>query len=284
MREITVVGYGNQGKAWAKNLKDSAWNVKVFARSGGKGERTAREEGFLVVSYAQLLETTGPIAILLPDEQIARFLEPFRGSSQEPRQFVFAHGYALTYGNIKSASQDDFVLVAPKGIGQKLRENYLTGSGVLGVLAVSQDATGTAWDLAENLAKGLGLDRVGIIKTTVEKETFADLLSEQVVLCGAVPRLVEEGERFLVEKGIPKEIARYECLNELKLIVDMMVEHGVEGMFQKISTAARFGGQKAADIVLPMDGLRSSMNQLWQNIESGEFARRLEAELKREKP
>ncbi|MCO5144254.1 MAG: ketol-acid reductoisomerase [Oligoflexia bacterium] len=283
MREITVVGYGNQGKAWAKNLRDSAWKVKVYARPEGSAIKAALADGFSVLSYVQLLETTGPIAILLPDEHAARFLEPFQQSSKEARQFVFAHGYALTYGNLQVAPQDDLLLVAPKGIGQKLRENYLAGSGVLGVLAVSKDATTTAWSTAEEIAKGLGLDRVGIIKTTAEKETFTDLLSEQVVLCGAVPRLVEEGERFLIEKGIPKEIARYECLNELKLIVDMMVEHGVEGMYQKISTAARFGGLNAAERILPKEHLREGMDYLWEKITNGEFAKQLEAEIERKK-
>ena len=159
----------------------------------------------------------------------------------------------------------------------------MAGSGVLGALAVAHDASKNAWQLANAVAEGLGLTRVGVVKTSFSAETKCDLLSEQVILCGAVPRLVKETTEFLVARGIPRELASYECLNELKLIVDMMVEHGVDGMMKRVSTAARFGGQEAADTILPKLELELRTVALWDSIEDGSFAKALQSHLKKSK-
>ena len=275
MRQITLVGFGNQGRAWAHNLRDSGWLVRISGRPDGKGMEKAAQEGFAVVKPSELKALEGPVALLLPDESIPKFFDLYlRGANNF--QFIFAHGFSVVFGNLPVSNTNDLILVAPKGIGQKLRENYVAGSGVMGVLGVKQDASGHAWDSAEQIAKGLGLDRVGLIRSTFEEETKADLLSEQVILCGAVPKLVAKTVTFLVEKGINPKLAEYECLNELKLIVDMMVEHSPDGMMKRVSSAARFGGITAADVILPEQELDDRIAGLWAKIESGEFATSLQ--------
>lgn len=277
-RQITLVGYGNQGRAWAANLRDSGWNVVVSGRLDGQGVARASGDGFDVLAADQLRVVSGPVALLLPDEAIpsffSRYLEGGNG-----RQFLFAHGFAVTFGKLPVSASDDLVLVAPKGIGQKLRENFVAGSGVMGVLGVSQDSSGKAWTIAQEVAEGLGLARVGLIRSTFGEEAKTDLLSEQVILCGAVPKLVTQTIDFLVGKGINRELATYECLNELKLITDMMVEHGVEGMLKRVSSAAYYGGQQAAEVILPTHELEVRTEALWREIENGGFAERLRGHL-----
>lgn len=282
MGKITLVGYGNQGKAWAANLRDSGWDVRVAGRSGGKGIAQAQADGFLTFEASELREQSGPIALLLPDETIQGFYSEFLVGG-EGRQFLFAHGFAVTFTRPAFSVSDDVILVAPKGIGQKLRENFVVGSGVMGALGVDQDSSGTAWTLGRSVAKGLGLTRVGVVETTFAGEAKCDLLSEQVILCGAAPRLVKETTDFLVRQGIDRRLAAYECLNELKLIVDMMVEHGIDGMLARVSSAAYFGGQQAAEVILPKAELEQRTQTLWNQIEDGSFARDLQKHLESSK-
>ena len=278
MTEITLVGYGNQGRAWAANLRDSGWKVQISGREGGKGIAQAKADGFSTIPSAELRTVQGMIALLQPDESIPGFFETYlRGGAK--RQFLFAHGFAVTFSKLPVSASDDLILVAPKGIGQKLRENYLAGSGVLGVLGVEQDGSGRAWATADLVAEGLGLTRVGTVRSSFQEECKTDLLSEQVILCGSVPKLVKETIAFLVEKGVNERIATYECLNELKLIVDMMVEHGVDGMMKRVSTAARYGGEQAGEIILPSRELNVRTEALWREIENGGFAERLASHL-----
>jgi ketol-acid reductoisomerase len=274
MGEITVVGYGNQGKAWAANLRDSGWNVRVSGRLQGKGSAQAIADGFDVICADQLKWVQGPIALLLPDEGIPAFFQEFL-TGGEARQFIFCHGFAVTFGQLPFAPSDDVILVAAKGIGPKVRENFVNGSGVMGVIDVKQDGTTRGWQTARKVSEGLGLSRVGLLEASFDDETKTDLLSEQVVLCGSVPRLVLETIDFLAKKGIDRRLAEYECLNELKLVVDMMVEHGVEGMLKKVSRAAYYGGMKAAEVVLPKAELEARTEKLWREIEDGSFAKEL---------
>ncbi len=283
MREITLIGYGNQGRAWAANLRDSGWKVAVSGRPGGKWAERAKADGFSLVDAEALKAVKGAVALLMPDEAITPFYDKYLKGG-EGRAFLFAHGFAVTFTRPRFSKKDDVVLVAPKGIGQKVRENFVAGSGVMGALAVDQDASGTAWEWARAVAEGIGLTRVGVIHTTFAAETKCDLLSEQVILCGSVPRLVKDTTEFLVNRGIPRELASYECLNELKLIVDMMVEHGVDGMMERVSTAARFGGMEAAETILPKVELEIRTQALWDNIEDGSFAEALKNHLKKRKP
>ena len=274
MREITLVGYGNQGRPWAANLRDSGWKVQVSGRAEGRGLALAKVDGFATLPPSALKSVQGPVALLMPDEAIPTFFQRYLAGG-DSRQFLFCHGFAVTFGALPVSPGDDLILVAAKCIGPKLRENYLAGSGVMGVLDVKQDGTGRAWDTAQAVAEGLGLARVGLLKASFDEETKTDLLTEQVVLCGAVPRLVRDTVDFLVEKGIARELAEYECLNELKLVVDMMVEQGIDGMLNKVSRAAYHGGARAAEVVLPQAELRARTERLWGEIEDGSFARYL---------
>lgn len=281
MGEITLVGYGNQGRAWAANLRDSGWKVTVTgrsSRSGGKGIAAANQDGFATCEPEAAAKRGGIFALLLPDERIPAFHSQYLSDSGPARSLLFAHGFSVIYGGILPRAQDDLILVAPKGIGVKLRENYQKGGGVMGVVGVEKDASGKSRAVAQSVAEGLGLTRVGLIESSFAEETVTDLLSEQAILCGAVPRLVEETIRFLTDKGVNPRLATYECLHELKLIVDMMVARGVAGMLSDVSNTAKFGGLEAADSVLPRDQLRASLEGLWAEIRSGRFAGRLKAE------
>lgn len=279
MRQITLVGYGNQGKAWAANLRDSGWEPRISGRLEGRGRELAQKDGFSWISPVELRHVEGPIALLMPDEKIPGFFATYLEGGKN-RHFLFAHGFSVLFHKLPVSLSDDLILVAPKGIGQKLRENFQAGGGVMGVLGVEQDGSGRAWECADEVAEALGLKRVGIIKSSFSAEARADLLSEQVVLCGAVPKLVKDTIQFLVSKGIDRELATYECLNELKLITDMMVEHGVDGMMKRVSSAAHYGGIMAAEKIVPTQELRERTEKLWENIENGQFARDLENHLK----
>ncbi len=288
MAQITLIGYGNQGQAWAKNLKDSGWDVTVSGRNAlnkGTSIERAQKDGFATCSLEEALENRAlhPIAILIPDEKIPLFFQT-HCKDGSPRTFVFAHGFAVTYGKLPLSPQDNSILVAPKGIGKKLRENYVAGSGVMGVLAVSQDASGNSWELARAIATGLGCHRVGLLESTFSEETNADLFSEQILLCGGIPHLLDASIRHLVKKGINPTLATYECLHETKLIVDMMVEWGVAGMLEKVSSTARFGGIRASEYLLPQKELQPRMEKLWEDIESGVFAQEFSKEIESGSP
>jgi len=270
-REIIIVGYGNQGKAWAANLRDSGWKVTVSGRAGSSVS-LAKEHGFPTLAPEELRAQKGLIALLLPDEVTPIFFSQFLTDSPHSRSFLFAHGFAVTFGGIAPGVRDDLILVAPKGIGQKVRERFLAGSGVMGVVAVEQDASGNAWEISDFVAEGLGLKRIGLIRSRFQHETQADLFSEQVILCGALPLLVEKSIAYLVSKGIDPALARYECLNEVQLIADMMVEHGVEGMLKRVSSVALLGGRKGAAALFPPGDLETKMDSLWSRIEDGSFA------------
>ncbi len=287
MRSITIVGYGNQGRVWAENLRDSGWTVRVSGRPlaqsafpSGSGMERAKSDGFAVVSPEQLKEIPGLIALLMPDEAIPSFFTEYFSNKKIAHSFVFAHGFSVVHGGLKFSPQDDVILVAPKGIAPVFRRRFVEGSGVMGVIAVRQDASGSAWNQARSLAEGLGLTRVGLINSTFEEETSADLLSEQVILCGAVPKLVRKTAEFLIQKGIDPKLAVYECLHELKLIADLMDERGIHGMLDFVSRTAKFGGLRAADQVVPDTELNSVMEKLWQEIESGTFAQAMDEDRK----
>lgn len=289
MTKITLIGYGNQGKAWAMNLRDSGWEVTISGRSpqqGGRGILQAEADGFRTALLPEVVEAgDGPVALLLPDPDIPLiFREFFMKGLRKPRAFLFAHGFSVTYGKMEFLPGDDVVLVAPKGIGVRLRELYQAGSGVMGVLGVAQDATGKAWDLANSVGTGLGCGRVGLVRSSFAEETNADLLSEQVILCGLLPRLIQASVDFLVAKGVNPQVASFECLNETGLITDMMIRKGIAGMYRDVSPTARFGGLRAVDRVLDRATLDARMEELWQEITSGKFAEDFREELASGRP
>ena len=271
------------------NLRDSGWDVYVSGRpasEGGKGMALASSDGFPTLAFAEIVEkSSSPIAMLLPDHEIPSiFKELFAQAKRPPRAFVFAHGFSVTYGKLPFSPGDDVVLVAPKGIGVRLRELYQAGSGVMGVLGVEQDGSGEAWNLAESIGAGLGCARVGLVKSSFAEETNADLLSEQVILCGMLPRLVALCVEFLVKKGVNPKVATYECLNETGLITDMMIRKGIAGMYRDVSPTARFGGLRAADRILPGAGLDEKLEELWSEITSGKFAEEFRREMESGSP
>ena len=289
MSEIILLGYGNQGRAWALNLRDSGWKVTIAGRGpaeGGKGIAKARSDGFPTLGLAEIGALSSvPLAVLLPDHEIPAVLAKyFADPKRAPRAFLFAHGFSVTYGGASFREGDDVVLVAPKGIGVRLRELYLQGSGVMGVLGVEQDGSGQAWSLAESVGGALGCGRVGMIKSSFREETNADLLSEQAILCGILPRLVAYTADFLARKGIDPRIANYECLQETNLIADMMARKGVLGMYADVSPTARFGGLRAAERLLPDDQLEIGLEALWQDIVNGKFAHEFEKEVAEGQP
>lgn len=289
LRELILFGYGNQGRAWAHNLRDSGWEIHISGRPenlGGKSLAQARADGFSTLQLAEIAEKSSPVAWLSPDHSIAdlqsdlnRIRTEREGKNAKPRAFIFAHGFALVHGGAKPLPQDDAILVAPKGIGTKLRNLFKEGSGVLGVLGVAQDASGQAWSVAKAVGSGLGCDRVGLVRSTFAEETNADLLSEQSILCGALPRLIRSSVDFLIAQGVDPKIATFECLNESKLIIEMMVERGIVGMYEAVSANARIGGLRAAERVLPQKHLDQALGELWQEIQDGTFAKALNREL-----
>lgn len=275
-RELLIVGYGIQGRAWAHNLRDSGWKITVSGRPDGKGIAAAAAEGFATVAATELESRSEAVALLLPDLSIKNFLQRYFAGARSARSFLFAHGFGVAFCELPFLPSDDVVLVAPKGSGVKLRETYMQGSGLMGVLGVQQDASGHAWDLARAVAEALGCGRIGLVESTFLIETESDLLSEQALLCGGVPRLLEATLRLMVAKGVPLELARYECVNELKLIADMMVDLGVEGMFRNISPTARYGGMRAANKIFPAGELEQKLETLFADIHSGKFAAELQ--------
>ena len=288
MNRITLIGYGNQGKAWAKNLRDSKWLVNIALRSldeGGKSWQRAKEDGFSTIDLSKAAKLGGTIAFLIPDEHIpsvhARY---FKNPDRPQTSFVFAHGFSVLYGNMHFSPKDDVLLVAPKGIGSEMRKLFLENSGVMGVLAVSQDHSNHAWDTAKKIASGLGCARVELIRSTFEEETKADLFSEQMILCGGLPHLLERSVKLLVDKGIHPRIATYECLHETKLILNMILEQGVDGMYRKVSSTARFGGLKSMETLFPEPETHARMEKLWQDIDSGKFSKELSNEISNNYP
>lgn len=271
------------------NLRDSGWDVTVAGRApeaGGKGVESARLAGFPALALDEIAKKSrAPVALLLPDHEIPNiFKEVFGSSDRLPRAFLFAHGFAVTYGKLSFQKGDDVVLVAPKGIGVRLRELYQAGSGVMGVLGVAQDGSGNAWQLADSVAAGLGCARVGVVKSSFEEETNADLLSEQAILCGLLPRLIARSVEFLVKKGVNPKVATFECLHETGLITDMMIRKGIAGMYREVSPTAKFGGLRAADRILSKTDLDAALAELWQDITSGKFADEFRREMEAGEP
>lgn len=268
---IVIVGFGNQGQAWAQNLRDSGWAVSIWAREG-RGRSLAQSMGF--PTAADLKQAT-LCALLLPDHVMGDFYRDHLANIERPITCVFAHGYAMAYGGFRLSKQHRAILVAPKGIGPRVRSEFVAGSGVLGALAANDQE---GWRLARSIAQGLGLDRVGLVETTFEKEAFGDLVSEQAILCGPVPRLIADTVRYLESQGVPRELAWFECVNELKLIVDLTLEYqGVDRMLDRVSPTAAFGGTWMERY---MPGMSQLPQKIGSAIRSGEFGAALDAEMK----
>ena len=281
---IAVIGYGSQGRAHARNLRDSGFSIIVGARSGGGAERKALADGFRVASPADAARRAQLVCLLTPDmthrEVYANEIEPNLSAGDT---LLVAHGFSVLYGEVKPRADIDVILVAPKGPGDLVRREYEIGRGVPSLFAVYQDSTGSARDKALAYTFGNGGTRAGAIETTFREETETDLFGEQAVLCGGATELVASGFKTLTDAGYKPEVAYFECLHELKLIVDLMYEGGFKKMLHFVSETAKYGDFVSGPRVIN-DETRERMKEVLADIQSGAFARQWIAESEAGKP
>ena len=277
-RKVAVLGYGSQGHAHALNLKDSGIDVRIGLREGSRSWAKAEEAGLRVLPTADAVKEADLIMVLLPDTEQARVYERDIAPNLEERDsLAFAHGFNIHFGQITPPEGVDVWMIAPKGPGHLVRRTYEEGGGVPCLVAVASDATGKAKEIALAYAKGIGGTRAGVLDTTFEEETETDLFGEQVVLCGGTTALVQAGFQTLIDAGYQPEIAYFECLHELKLIVDLMYEEGIAGMRYSISDTAEFGDLTRGPRIVN-DATKAEMRQILSEIQSGAFAEEWVAE------
>jgi ketol-acid reductoisomerase len=276
-KTVAIIGYGSQGHAHALNLKDSGVDVVVGLREGSDSVAKAREEGLEVLPVVEAASRGDLVMILAPDELHRQVWEQISDGIAEGNMLLFGHGFSIHYKEVTPPAGVDVGMVAPKGPGHLVRRQFTEGSGVPGLIAVEQDATGNARALALAYAKGIGCTRGGVIETSFKDETETDLFGEQAVLCGGASELVQAGFETLVEAGYDPEMAYFECLHELKLIVDLMHEKGLAGMRFSISNTAEYGDYTRGKRVITEE-TRANMRKILQEIQNGDFAREWIAE------
>ncbi|WP_433340502.1 ketol-acid reductoisomerase [Streptomyces sp. CA-253872] len=271
-RKVAVLGYGSQGHAHALSLRDSGVEVRVGLHEGSTSKAKAEEQGLTVLSPAEASAWADVIMILVPDPiQGKIYEESVKDNLNDGDALFFGHGFNIRFGFVKPPAGVDVCMVAPKGPGHLVRRQYEEGRGVPCIAAVEQDATGKAFDLALSYAKAIGGTRAGVIKTTFTEETETDLFGEQAVLCGGTAALVKAGFETLVEAGYQPEIAYFECLHELKLIVDLMYEGGLEKMRWSISETAEWGDYVSGPRIIT-DQTKAEMKKILGEIQDGSFA------------
>ncbi|HUB76436.1 MAG TPA: ketol-acid reductoisomerase [Solirubrobacteraceae bacterium] len=277
-KTVAVIGYGSQGHAHALNLRDSGVEVVVGLRPDSSSVAAAREAGLEVLPVVEAASRGDLVMILVPDELHRQVWEAdVRDGIAEGNMLLFGHGFSIHYGEVTPPAGVDVALIAPKGPGHLVRRQFLEGSGVPALVAVHQDATGDARKLALAYAKGIGGGRAGVIETTFKDETETDLFGEQAVLCGGVSELIQAGFETLVEAGYDPEMAYFECLHEVKLIVDLIYEKGLAGMRYSISNTAEYGDYTRGKRVVT-EQTRAEMKRILEEIRSGAFAREWIAE------
>jgi len=269
---IAVLGYGSQGRAHALNLKDSGFDVVVGVRKGGKGARAARRDGLATAEPAVAVRAADLVAMLTPDLVQSALYDEIEPSLKKGATLLFAHGFNIHFKQIKPRRDLDVVLIAPKGPGDLVRRQYQQGRGVPCLIAVAQDATAKAHAKALAYAHGIGGTRGGVLETTFAEETETDLFGEQAVLCGGATELVVKGFETLVEAGYQPEVAYYECLHELKLIVDLLHEGGLRKMHQFISETAKYGDLTRGPRIVN-DRVKNEMRKVLKEVQTGKFAR-----------
>jgi ketol-acid reductoisomerase len=283
-RKVAVIGYGSQGHAHALNLRDSGVDVRVGLREGSSSRAKAEQAGLPVTSIDDAAAEADLVMMLLPDtEQQAVYDEAVRPNLDAGNAIFFAHGFNIRFGLITPDEGVDVGMVAPKGPGHLVRRTYEEGGGVPALIAVAQDASGKATSLALSYADAIGATRAGVLETTFEEETETDLFGEQVVLCGGLTALVTAGFETLVEAGYQPESAYFECLHELKLIVDLMYEQGITGMRYSISDTAEYGDVTRGPRIIT-DETRAQMRQILSDIRDGSFAEEWVAENRAGRP
>jgi len=277
-KTVAILGYGSQGHAHSLNLKDSGVDVVVGLRPDSSSVEQARKQGLEVTDIADAASRGDVVMVLLPDERHHEvWEESIRDGIAPGNTLLFGHGFSIHYGEVEPPPEVNVALIAPKGPGHLVRRQYLEGSGVPGLVAVHADPAGDTLQLALAYAKGIGCTRGGVIETTFKDETETDLFGEQAVLCGGVSELVQAGYETLVDAGYDSKLAYFECLHELKLIVDLMYEKGISGMRFSVSNTAEYGDYTRGKRVIS-DATRQAMKDVLHEIQSGAFAREWIAE------
>ena len=271
-KTVAIIGYGSQGHAHALNLKDSGVDVVVGLYEGSKSWAKAEAQGLKVMTSAEAAKVADIIMILINDEkQAALYKESIEPNLTEGKTLAFAHGFNIHFGCIKPPKNVNVIMIAPKGPGHTVRSEYQAGKGVPCLIAVEQDATGDAWDLGLAYALGIGGARAGVLETTFRTETETDLFGEQAVLCGGVCALMQAGYETLVEAGYDPRNAYFECIHEMKLIVDLIYQSGFAGMRYSISNTAEYGDYITGPKIITED-TKKAMKQILKNIQDGTFA------------
>ena len=271
-KKVAIIGYGSQGHAHALNLRDSGVDVRVGLYAGSSSWSKAEADGLKVMTTAEAAKEADVIMILAPDtSQAAIYREHIAPYLTPGKTLMFGHGFNIRYGQIVPPEFVDVAMVAPKAPGHRVRELYVEGSGTPGLLAIHQDASGQARENALAYGRGIGCTRAGVIETTFQEETETDLFGEQVILCGGVSHLIESAFNTLVEAGYQPEIAYFECLHELKLIVDLIYQGGLNYMRYSVSDTAEYGDYTAGPRIVT-DATRAEMRQILTEIQSGAFA------------
>jgi ketol-acid reductoisomerase len=282
--KVAVLGYGSQGHAHALNLAESGVEVEVGLRAGSGSWAAAEEAGLTVKPVAEAVKDAQVVVFLVPDgAQPALYENEVAPNLADGAALLFAHGFNIHYGRIVPPAGHDVVMVAPKGPGHIVRRLYEEGYGTPAVVAVAQDASGRARELAFAYGAAIGAGRVGMVETTFAEETETDLFGEQAVLCGGVTQLIQQGFETLVEAGYQPEVAYYECLHELKLIVDLIWEGGIERMHYSISDTAEYGSHAVGPKIVD-EHVRENMRAALKDIQNGVFAREWVAEMERGQP
>ena len=272
-KTIAILGYGSQGHAQAQNLKESGLNVVVAELEGTPNWKQAQQDGMELMSTPEAVKAADLIHVLVPDEvQSKVYKTQIEPNLQEGNALGFSHGFNIHFDQIVPPENVDVYMIAPKSPGHLVRRLYQEGKGVPGLLAVEQDYTGQAKDFALAYAKGIGCARAGVLETSFKEETETDLFGEQAVLCGGTTALVKAGFETLVEAGYQPEIAYFECLNELKLIVDLMYEGGISNMRYSISDTAQYGDIKVGPQIVD-EHVKENMKKALKDVQSGQFAR-----------
>ena len=269
---VAVIGYGSQGHAHAQNLNDSGIDVVVGLREGSSSRDAAMSDGLDVATPPEAAAQADVVSILVPDTIQPTVYDQIKDELDAGDTLQFAHGFNIHYNQIQPSDNVDVTLVAPKSPGHLVRRNYEADEGTPGLVAVYQDVTGDAKEQALAYAKGIGCTRAGTIETTFREETETDLFGEQAVLCGGVTSLVKQGYETLVEAGYSEEMAYFECMNELKLIVDLMYEGGLGEMWHSVSDTAEYGGLTRGDRIID-DHAREQMEEVLEEVQDGTFAR-----------
>jgi ketol-acid reductoisomerase len=270
--KIAVLGYGSQGRAHALNLRDSGYDVVIGIRPDGNTTPKAQRDGFAVKAPAEAVKDAGLVAFLLPDTAQAKLYMDIEKSIKKNATLLFAHGFNIHYKQIVPRADLDVVLIAPKGPGDLVRRQYEQGRGVPCLIAVAQDATGKAQARALAYAHGIGGTRGGVLQTTFGEETETDLFGEQAVLCGGATELVVRGYQTLVDAGYQPEVAYFECMHELKLIVDLLHEGGLKKMHQFVSETAKYGDLTRGPRIID-EHVRANMRQVLKEVQDGTFAK-----------